>query len=79
MNKNDVPKINFSSMPKQVEKKKTVKNKLQLIDDLMHKQGNKTITIGVDEFKALFSTAQLNRGWTKPQLDFINERVKNGS
>ena len=54
-------------------------NKLQLIDDLMHKQGNKTITIGVDEFKALFSTAQLNRGWTKPQLDFINERVKNGS
>ena len=76
MNKNDVPKINFSSMPKQVEKKKTVKNKLQLIDDLMHKQGNKTITIGVDEFKALFSTAQLNRGWTKPQLDFFNERCK---
>ena len=76
MNKNDVPKINFSSMPKQVEKKKLVKNKLQLIDDLMHKQGNKTITIGVDEFKALFSTAQLNRGWTKPQIEDFLERCK---
>ncbi len=76
MNKNDVPKLNFSSMPKQVEKKKTVKNKLQLIDDLMHKQGNKTITIGVDEFKALFSTAQLNRGWTKPQIEDFLERCK---
>ena len=76
MNKDDVPKINFSSMPKQVEKKKTVKNKLQLIDDLMHKQGNKTITIGVDEFKALFSTAQLNRGWTKPQIEDFLERCK---
>ena len=76
MNKNDVPKLNFSSMPKQVEKKKTVKNKLQLIDDLMHKQGNKTITIGVDEFKKLFSTAQLNRGWTKPQIEDFLERCK---
>tara|TARA_A100001515_G_C4533398_1_gene197681 strand:- start:407 stop:637 length:231 start_codon:yes stop_codon:yes gene_type:complete len=76
MNKNDVPKITFSSMPKQAEKKKTVKNKLQLIDDLMHKQGNKTITIGVDEFKALFSTAQLNRGWTKPQIEDFLERCK---
>ena len=76
MNKNDIPKLNFSSMPKQVEKKKTVKNKLQLIDDLMHKQGNKTITIGVDEFKALFSTAQLNRGWTKPQIEDFLERCK---
>ena len=76
MNKNDVPKLNFSSMPKQVEKKKTVKNKLQLIDDLMHKQGNKTITIGVDEFKALFSTAQLNRGWSKPQIEDFLERCK---
>ena len=54
MNKNDVPKITFLRS-KKGRKKKTVKNKLQLIDDLMHKQGNKTITIGVDEFKKLFS------------------------
>ena len=34
------------------------------------------ITIGVDEFKALFSTAQLNRGWTKPQIEDFLERCK---
>jgi len=34
--------------------------------------------MSVSEFKELFSTAQLNRGWTKPQLESILERLNNG-
>ena len=56
--------------------KKPIKNKLQLIDEVLKSDDDKTISLTVSEFKALFSTAQLNRGWTKPQLDFINERLK---
>jgi len=59
--------------------KKPVKNKLQLIDEVLKSDDDKTISLTVSEFKELFSTNQLNRGWTKPQLEFINERVKNGS
>ena len=29
-------------------------------------------------FKQLFTLAQLNRGWTKPQLEEIKARLKNG-
>jgi len=56
--------------------KKPVRNKLQLIDEVLKSDDDKTISLTVSEFKELFSTAQLNRGWTKPQLDFINERLK---
>ena len=59
--------------------KQPVKKKLQLIDDVLKSDDDKTISFKVSEFKELFSTAQLNRGWTKPQLEFINERVKNGT
>lgn len=59
--------------------KKPVKNKLQLIDEVLKSDDDKTISLTVSEFRNLFSTAQLNRGWTKPQLEFINERVKNGT
>ena len=56
--------------------KKPIKNKLQIIDEVLKSDDDKTISLTVSEFKELFSTAQLNRGWTKPQLDFINERLK---
>ena len=56
--------------------KKAIKNKLQVIDEVLKSDEDKTLEISVSEFKALFSTAQLNRGWTKPQLEFFNERFK---
>ena len=55
--------------------KKPIKNKLQVIDEVLKSDDNKTIQISVSEFKALFSTAQLNRGWTKPQLEDLLERI----
>ena len=59
--------------------KKPVKNKLQLIDEVLKSDDDKTISLTVSEFRILFSTAQLNRGWTKPQLEDFLERVKNGT
>lgn len=56
--------------------KKPIKNKLQVIDEVLKSDDNKTIEISVSEFKALFSTAQLNRGWTKPQLEDLLKRLK---
>ena len=56
--------------------KKAIKNKLQVIDEVLKSDEDKTLEISVSEFKALFSTAQLNRGWTKTQLEFFNERFK---
>ena len=47
-----------------------------VIDEVLKSDDNKTFTMSVSEFKALFSTAQLNRGWTKPQLEEIFERLK---
>ena len=55
--------------------KKTVKNKLQIIDEVLKSDDDKTFEMSVSDFKALFSTAQLNRGWTKPQLEDLLERI----
>lgn len=59
--------------------KKPIVNKLMLIDKLMKSQDEIKISLTVGEFKELFSIAQLKRGWVKPQLEFFNERVKNGT
>ena len=56
--------------------KKPVKNKLQLIDEVLKSDDDKTISLTVSEFRNLFSTAQLNRGWTKPQIEDFLERCK---
>ena len=56
--------------------KKPVRNKLQLIDEVLKSDDDKTISLTVSEFKELFSTAQLNRGWTKPQIEDFLERCK---
>ena len=58
--------------------KKPTHNKLQLIDDILNANENSQIKISVADFKQLFSLAQLNRGWTKPQLEEIKARLKNG-
>ena len=55
--------------------KKTVKNKLQIIDEVLKSDDHKTFEMSVSDFKSLFSTAQLNRGWTKPQLEDLLERI----
>ena len=58
--------------------KKPTLNKLQLIDDILNANENSQIKISVADFKQLFSLAQLNRGWTKPQLEEIKARLKDG-
>ena len=39
---------------------------------------DKTFSMSVADFKQFFTLAQLNRGWTKPQLEEIKARLKNG-
>ncbi len=58
--------------------KKPTLNKLQLIDDILNANENSQIKISVADFKQLFSLAQLNRGWTKPQLEDFKARLKDG-
>ena len=58
--------------------KKEVITKLQIIDEVMNSDEDKTFTLSVSEFKSLFKTAQINRGWTKPQIEFIKEKLSNG-
>tara|TARA_X000001316_G_C921693_1_gene36239 strand:- start:2095 stop:2280 length:186 start_codon:yes stop_codon:yes gene_type:complete len=61
-----------------MDKKPNSKNKLQLIDEILNSNEDKNLSISVSDFKELFSTAQLNRGWTKPQLENFLERLNNG-
>ena len=58
--------------------KKSTPNKLQLIDDILNADENSQIKISVADFKQLFTLAQLNRGWTKPQLEDFKARLKDG-
>ena len=58
--------------------KKSTPNKLQLIDDILNANENSQIKISVADFKHLFTLAQLNRGWTKPQLEDFKARLKDG-
>lgn len=61
---------------KRVSTKKPIVNKLMVIDKVLKSDDDKTFEMSVSDFKALFSTAQLNRGWTKPQLEYLLERLK---
>ena len=58
---------------------KTPKNKLTIIDEILKSDEDKTFSMSVADFKQFFTLAQLNRGWTKPQLEDFLERVKNGT
>jgi len=58
--------------------KATPKNKLTIIDEVLKSDEDKTFTMSIAEFKELFTLNQLNRGWTKPQLEEIKARLKNG-
>ena len=58
--------------------KKPTHNKLQLIDDILNANENSQIKISGADFKQLFTLAQLNRGWTKPQLEDFKARLKDG-
>ena len=58
--------------------KATPKNKLTIIDEVLKSDEDKTFTMSIAEFKVLFTLNQLNRGWTKPQLEEIKARLKNG-
>ncbi len=58
-----------------MDKKKETKNKLQLISDVLESNDTNKIKINVEDFKQLFSSNQLNRGWTKSQLEFLLENI----
>ena len=58
--------------------KKPTPNKLTIIDEVLKSDDNKTFTMSIAEFKQLFTLAQLNRGWTKPQLEELKARLKDG-
>jgi|TARA_Y100000052_G_scaffold7193_1_gene7029 hypothetical protein len=57
---------------------KTPKNKLTIIDEILKSDEDKIFTMSIADFKQFFTLAQLNRGWTKPQLEEIKARLKNG-
>ena len=57
---------------------KTPKNKLTIIDEILKSDEDKTFSMSVADFKQFFTLAQLNRGWTKPQLEEIIARLKHG-
>ena len=57
---------------------KTPKNKLTIIDEILKSDEDKTFSMSVADFKQFFTLPQLNRGWTKPQLEEIKARLKNG-
>ena len=57
---------------------KTHNNKLTIIDEILKSDEDKTFSMSVADFKQFFTLAQLNRGWTKPQLEEIKARLKNG-
>ena len=56
----------------------TPKNKLTIIDEVLKSDEDKTFTMSIAEFKELFTLKQINRGWTKPQIEWIEARLKNG-
>jgi|TARA_B100000035_G_scaffold272129_1_gene247310 hypothetical protein len=49
--------------------------KLQLIGDVLDSNDTNKIELSVEDFKRLFSYNQLNRGWTKPQIEFLLENI----
>lgn len=58
--------------------KKPTPNKLTIIDEILKSNDDKTFSMSVADFKQLFTLAQLNRGWTKPQLEELKARLKDG-
>ena len=57
---------------------KTVKHKVHVIEEVLKSDDDKTFSMTVLEFKQLFSSPQLLRGWTKPQIELILEKINNG-
>ena len=57
---------------------KTPKNKLTIIDEILKSDDEKSFSMSIADFKQLFTLAQLNRGWTKPQLEELKARLKDG-
>ena len=58
--------------------KKPTPNKLTIIDEILKSDDEKSFSMSVADFKQLFTLAQLNRGWTKPQLEELKARLKDG-
>tara|TARA_Y100000004_G_C8647953_1_gene299866 strand:- start:151 stop:417 length:267 start_codon:yes stop_codon:yes gene_type:complete len=69
----------YQGTPKKKVATKTSKpkaiTKLQLIGDVLDSNDTNKIELSVEDFKRLFSYNQLNRGWTKPQIEFLLESI----
>ena len=69
----------YQGTPKKKVAAKTPKpkaiTKLQLIGDVLDSNDTNKIELSVEDFKRLFSYNQLNRGWTKPQIEFLLENI----
>tara|TARA_Y100001937_G_C7075356_1_gene310344 strand:+ start:825 stop:1088 length:264 start_codon:yes stop_codon:yes gene_type:complete len=64
---------NPKKIVKRTPKPKAI-TKLQLIGDVLDSADETTISFTIEEFAKMFSYNQLNRGWTKPQIEFLMEK-----
>ena len=57
------------------KKKKVVRNKINIAEDILKFSDDKMVKISMKDFKSLWNVAQLDRGWTKSALEDFEERL----
>jgi len=57
------------------KKKKTVRNKINIAEDILKSSDDKMLTISMKDFRTLWNVRQLDRGWTKSALEDLEERL----
>lgn len=57
------------------KKKKTVRNKINIAEDILKFSDDKMLTISMKDFRTLWNVRQLDRGWTKSALEDLEERL----
>ena len=57
------------------KKKKTVRNKINITEDILKFSDDKMLTISMKDFRTLWNVRQLDRGWTKSALEDLEERL----
>ena len=57
------------------KKKKTVRNKINIAEDILKSSDDKMVKISMKDFRTLWNVRQLDRGWTKSALEDLEERL----
>ena len=57
------------------KKKKTVRNKINIAEDILKFSDDKMLTISMKDFRTLWNVRQLDRGWTKSALEDLEESL----